>query len=86
LYALITANPIQNKAAKVQVILEKGGGYLIGTKENTSKRLKGAAKRPEGLPLFDLSQQSDQGRIDARKAAVESISPVNAELPGARPP
>src|SRR5690606_30028627 len=44
----------------------------------------GSRKCPERLPLFDLSQESDHGRIDARKAAVESISPLSAGLPGAR--
>ncbi len=31
-----------------------------------------------------MSLEGDHGRIDSRKAAVESISPVDAGLPGAR--
>lgn len=50
--ALITADPLHNKAATVQVILEKGGDYLIGTKANTSKRLEGAANALEGSPFL----------------------------------
>ena len=40
--ALITADPLHNKEATVRVILDKGGDYLIGTKENTPKRLEAA--------------------------------------------
>ena len=50
--ALITADPLHNKEATVRVILEKGGDYLIGTKENTSKRLEGASRALEGSPFL----------------------------------
>ena len=50
--ALITADPLHNNEAAVRVILEKGGDYLIGTKENTSKRLEGARRALEGSPFF----------------------------------
>lgn len=50
--ALITADPLHNKQDTVQVILQKGGDYLIGTKENTSKRLKGAEQALEGSPFL----------------------------------
>ena len=40
--ALISADPLHNKADTVRVILDKGGDYLIGTKENTSQRLAAA--------------------------------------------
>ena len=43
--ALVTADPLHNKEATVRIILEKGGDYLIGTKEN-------AAQRPGGLPIL----------------------------------
>jgi Domain of unknown function (DUF4338) len=36
--ALVTADPLHNKQATVRVIAEKGGDYLIGTKDNTPKR------------------------------------------------
>ncbi len=50
--ALITADPLHNKEATVRVIQEKGGDYLIGTKENTSKRLKGASRALDGSPFL----------------------------------
>ena len=50
--ALVTADPLHNKADTVRVILEKGGDYLIGTKENTSRRLTGARQALTGTPLF----------------------------------
>jgi hypothetical protein len=40
--AVITADPLHNKEATLRVIIENGGDYLIGTKDNTSKRLKEA--------------------------------------------
>ena len=50
--ALVTADPLHNKEATVRVILEKGGDYLIGTKENTSKRLEGATQALKGTPFL----------------------------------
>lgn len=50
--ALITADPLHNKEATARVILEKGGDYLLGTKENTPRRLKGATRALEGSPLL----------------------------------
>ena len=50
--ALVTADPLHNKEATARVILDKGGDYLIGTKENTSKRLAGAVQALQGPPLL----------------------------------
>lgn len=50
--ALVTADPLHNKADTVRVIVEKGGDYLIGTKENTSKRLAAAAQALKGTPFL----------------------------------
>ena len=50
--ALVTADPLHNKAATVRVILDKGGDYLIGTKENTSQRLAAAAQALQGTPFL----------------------------------
>lgn len=50
--ALVTADPLHNKQDTVRVILEKGGDYLIGTKENTSKRLAGATQALQGTPFL----------------------------------
>jgi len=82
--ALVTADPLHNKEATLRVIVDKGGDCLVGTKENTSKRLSGARQALQGHPLFCLSQEGDHGRLDLRRAAVAAITPVNAGLPGAR--
>ena len=50
--ALVTTDPLHNKADTAHVILDKGGDYLIGTKENTSKRLAGARQALQGTPLL----------------------------------
>jgi len=50
--ALITADPLHNKEATARVIVEKGGDYLIGTKENTSKRLDAAAHALKNAPFL----------------------------------
>ena len=41
--ALITADPLHNKQATVRIIAEKGGDYLIDTKDNTPKRHEAVA-------------------------------------------
>jgi hypothetical protein len=51
-HALVTADPLHNKEATVRVLLKKGGDYLIGTKENTSKRLAGATQALQGTPFL----------------------------------
>jgi len=51
--ALVTADPLHNKDATVRVILDQGGDYLIGTKENTSKRLAGATQALQGTPFLN---------------------------------
>jgi hypothetical protein len=50
--SLITADPLHNKHDTIQVILQKGGDYLVGTKENTSRRLKGANSALKGSPFL----------------------------------
>lgn len=50
--ALVTADPLHNKADTARVIVEKGGDYLIGTKENTSKRLAAAEQALRATPLL----------------------------------
>lgn len=51
--ALITADPLHNKQATVRVILDKGGDYLIGTKENTSQRLASATQALKETPFLN---------------------------------
>ena len=50
--ALVTADPLHNKEETVRVILDKGGDYLLGTKENTRKRLAGATQALQGTPFL----------------------------------
>ena len=50
--ALITADPLHNKEATARVIVEKGGDYLIGTKENTPKRLDAAEHALKNAPFL----------------------------------
>jgi len=52
LNAIVTADPLHNKEATARVIVEKGGDYLIGTKENTSKRLEAAVSALKGSPFL----------------------------------
>ena len=52
LNAVVTADPLHNKKETVRIIAEKGGDYVIGTKENTSKRLKSAKEALEGSPFL----------------------------------
>ncbi len=49
---LVNADPLHNKEATVRVILEKGGDYLVGTKENTARRLDGARRALKGSPFL----------------------------------
>jgi hypothetical protein len=50
--ALVTADPLHNKQATLRVIVEKGGDYLVGTKDNTSNRFKAVEKALEGTPFL----------------------------------
>ena len=52
LNAIITADPLHNNDATVRVILEKGADYVIGTKENTPKRLEAVIHALEGSPFL----------------------------------
>ena len=61
LNAIVTADPLHNKEATVRVILEKGGDYLIGTKANTSKRLKGAAQTLKDAPFLSSVAKASTG-------------------------
>jgi hypothetical protein len=50
--ALITADPLHNKALTLRVIVEKGGDYLTGTKDNTSNHFKAVEKALESTPFL----------------------------------
>jgi hypothetical protein len=50
--ALVTADPLHNQRQTAELILRKGGDYLLGTKDNTPKRLQAARHALEGSPLL----------------------------------
>jgi hypothetical protein len=50
--AIITADPLHNKQATLRIIAEKGGDYIIGTKDNTRKRFAGAVESLRSSPLL----------------------------------
>jgi hypothetical protein len=50
--ALVTLDPLHNKQDTLRIIVEKGGDYLVGTKENTSKRLEATVKTLEATPFL----------------------------------
>jgi hypothetical protein len=50
--ALITADPLHNKEPTLRVIIEKGGDYLVGTKENTGKRLEAVETAVGSTPFL----------------------------------
>ena len=50
--ALVTADPLHNKQETVRVIVEKGGDYIIGTKDNTSNRREATAKVLRDTPFL----------------------------------
>ena len=50
--ATITADPLHNKQATMRIIAQKGGDYIIGTKDNTPKRLEGTAKALRDSPFL----------------------------------
>lgn len=50
--ALITADPLHNKKPTLRIIIEKGGDYLVGTKNNTAKRHKAVEKALEASPFL----------------------------------
>lgn len=50
--ALVTADPLHNKEPTLRIIIQKGGDYLIGTKDNTSVRHEAVEKALEGTPFL----------------------------------
>ena len=50
--ALVTADPLHNKEDTIRIIAEKGGDYLIGTKDNTPKRREAIIEALQGTPFF----------------------------------
>ncbi len=50
--ALVTADPLHNNHETARVIVQKGGDYLLGTKENTPRRLDEAVKAVGNTPFL----------------------------------
>lgn len=50
--ALVTVDPLHNCEATLRVIVEKGGDYLVGTKDNTGKRLQAAQAALADTPFL----------------------------------
>lgn len=58
LNAVVTADPLHSKKETVRVIAEKGGDYLIGTKEKHPKKVGECPRSSGWLPLFALGVES----------------------------
>jgi hypothetical protein len=50
--AIVTADALHNKQDTVRIIAEKGGDYIIGTKDNTSKRVEKAQDLLKDTPFL----------------------------------
>lgn len=61
----ITLDPLHNKFETLQTIVQKGGDYLVGTKDNTSKRLEEAEKSLQGSPLLAFPPSKDTGALSS---------------------
>ena len=55
----ITLDPLHNKSETLDTIVKKGGDYIIGTKENTSKRLEATQNALLGAPFLALKPNKD---------------------------
>jgi hypothetical protein len=49
---IVTIDPLHNKQNTLRVIAQKGGDYLVGTKDNTSDRVKASQAALQGVPPF----------------------------------
>lgn len=54
---VVTLDPLHNKFDTLDVIVKKGGDYIVGTKENTSARLETAQRATKSSPLLNLKQK-----------------------------
>ena len=50
--SIVTADPLHNKHDTLRIIVEKGGDYVIATKDNTTKRLSEAVDALRDAPLL----------------------------------
>ena len=49
---IVTIDPFPNKQESLRIIAENGGDYLVGTKDNTSDRVKASQAALKGAPPF----------------------------------
>ena len=57
----VTLDPLHNKFETLDTIVKKGGDYIVGTKDNTSKRLEVAQSALQGSPLLASPPSKDMG-------------------------
>jgi len=55
----ITLDPLHNDKNTLDIIVKKGGDYIVGTKENTASRLKAAKETLEASPLLAENSKKD---------------------------
>jgi len=75
----VTPDPLHNKFETLDTIVRKGGDYIVGPKENTSKRLEEARRALRGAPLFSFPAEQGHGRIEQRHYAPATHTPVGIE-------
>ena len=55
----VTFDSLHNKKETMDIVVKKGGEYIVGTKENTSKRLETAKQALKGSPLLASKRKKD---------------------------
>jgi len=57
--AIVTLDPLHNKMDTMHTIVEQGGDYIVGAKDNTSKRLEAARQALQGSPFLGKNVNLD---------------------------
>ena len=57
----VTLDPLHNKKETLDIIVRKGGDYIVGAKDNTSARLETAKRALQDSPLLASRQSKDMG-------------------------
>jgi len=50
--AIVTLDPLHNKSGTMRTIVQQGGDYIVGTKDNTSNRLEAAQRALQDTPFL----------------------------------
>ena len=61
----VTLDPLHNKFETLDTIVKKGGDYIVGTKENTPKRLEAAKASLHGSPLLASMRNKDTDALSS---------------------